>query len=262
MSQKIENGKLIINVSDNKENYSQKNNQFIHEIMWNGKTVADVKASTMCNVTSICMALDYNGWVFPDLGKWKQPEDALGDFIMKSAEVDEYYKTKMPALYKDYATKKCHEKDGKVIVDYYTPNEVHAVLAYGVNKWLGCEVDTFKENADIFDILKELINGKACVISGVFNGLHHIVTLVGAEWLLNGYSGNVYGAINSIAEAKKMPQTIIIDDPYGDFRQGYKTGFSGNDIKIPFNDFIKMIKPVGNAKIKMCHFIKSGAAVV
>jgi len=254
--QKFIEKKLVINVSDNKENYSQRNNQYIHT---NKKGVKDVYSLTMCNMTSICMALDYNGWKFPKLGKWTQPEDALGDFIMKSSDVDKRYKEKMPALYKEYKSEKM--TNGKV--DYYTPNEIHDLIAFGTNKWLGCSnAITFKEDADIWDIIKELINGRACVISGKFNGLNHIVTLVGCSWNFKEIPKmSMNKLISTIISEKRMPNEFIIDDPYGDFHKGYQVA-SGNDITLTTEEFYSCVKPLGNTQVKMCHFVSSGAAVV
>ena len=255
--QKFENNFLVVNVSDNKENYSQRNNTYIHK---NNKGVTDVSASTMCNVTSICQALDYNGWKFPNLGKFKQPEDALADFILKSPEVDQFYKTKMPELYKDYREGKL-DKNKKPA--YYTPNELHACLAYGTNLWLGCtNAVTFKDSCSIFDIVKELIEGRACVVSGNFNGFGHIVTLVGARWNYKDTKGKTPAqALKEIIDKKILPTSWIIDDPYGDFRQKYKVGVSGNDVIMTADQFYSMLKPLNNSAVKWCHIIKSGAAV-
>lgn len=255
--QKFENNFLIVNVSDNKENYSQRNNTYVHT---NSKGAIDVKAGTMCNVTSICQALDYNGWKFPNLGNFKQPEDALANFIMTSPEVDAFYKAKMPSLYKDYKDQKM--KNGKP--DYYTPNELHLCLAYGTNLWLGCtNAVTFKENCKIWDIFNELLEGRSCVISGQFNGLGHIVTLVGARWQYKENSKtSVSQKLNEIIKNKVLPTSVIIDDPYGNFRNGYKAGYSGNDIVMTIDEFFKMIKPLNNHTVKWCQVIKSGAALV
>lgn len=255
--QKFIDNQLIINVSDNKENYSQRNNKYIHT---NKKGVKDVYYGSTCNTTSICQALDYNGWIFPDLGKWTQPEDALSEYITTSSDVDLRYKTKMPTLYKEYKEEKM--TNGKV--DYYTPNEIHDLLAFGTNKWLGVtNAITFKENADIWDIIKELINGRACVISGKFNNLNHIVTLVGCFWNFKEIPKiSMNKLISTIVSEKRMPAGFIIDDPWGDFHYKYKAGISGNDIRMTTDEFYSMIKPFGNTQIKMCHFIQNGAAIV
>ena len=255
--QKFINKQLIINVSDNKENYSQRNNKYIH---FNKSGLKDIYSGSVCNTTSICQALDYNGWKFPDLGKWNQPEDALSEFIATSEDVDLRYKTKMPALYKEYKEEKM--TNGKV--DYYTPNEIHDLLAFGTNKWLGVtNAVTFKESSDIWDIIKELINGRACVISGKFVGLNHIVTLVGCAWNFKEIPKiSLNKLISTIIKERRMPSQFIIDDPYGDFHKNYKAGFSGNDIRLTIDEFYSMIKPLGNTQIKMCHFIQNGAAIV
>lgn len=255
--QKFNGNKLVINVSDNKENYSQRNNQYVH---LNEKGVKDVYAGSTCNVTSICMALDYNGWVFPDLGKWKQPEDSLAEYISTSVEIDARYKKMMPGLYKDYKNMKM--TNGKV--DYYTPNEIHDLLAYGTNLWLGCSsAIKFNEKADIWDIIKELVNGRACVISGKFAGLNHIVTLVGCTWNFKSVPGaSLTKTISTLISDKIMPTGFIIDDPYGDFHKQYKPGFSGNDIELTLEEFYSLVKPLGNTQVKMCHFVSDGVALV
>lgn len=251
--QELKNNILKVDVSDGKLNYSQRNNNYTHT---SKKGLIDVKSSTMCNVTSLCMALDYNGFVFPT-GPYEQPEDNLAKFIMESKEVDDYYRIHCPALYKDYVAERGN---------YYTPNEVHCVLAFAVNQWLGCSADTFKENTPIFDIITELLEGRSCVISGVFNGLHHIVTLVGAEWTFNVDTSKktIYRVIEEVQKNRILPTKFIIDDPYGKWNapNGYKSGMSGNNAELTTSEFMKMIKPVGNNAIKYCHLIKSGASLV
>jgi hypothetical protein len=57
---------MIINVSTDRESYSQRNNA--------------IKPLDSCNVTSMVMALDYLGYRFP-AGEYDQPEDNLRKFI-------------------------------------------------------------------------------------------------------------------------------------------------------------------------------------
>jgi hypothetical protein len=73
---------MIVNVSREKENYSQRNNA--------------IKPFESCNVTSMVMALDYMGYQFPK-GAHEQPEDNLHAFIEANgknpeihAELSEY----------------------------------------------------------------------------------------------------------------------------------------------------------------------------
>lgn len=259
---------LTIDVSAGKLNYSQRNNQYKHVSKTANGEVVDVKASTTCNFTSIVQSLDYNGFIFPK-GKYEQPEDNLTDFAMSSEKVDFYYKTHIPVLYKDYKAKKTHKdpKTGAVVIDYYTPNEVHSVIAYAVNLWLGCEVDTFKENTPIIDIVKEIIEERSCVISGVFNGLNHIVSLVGCQWVFDKpfpTNWTIDKIVEHILQTKTLPTKYIIDDPYGKWNaeKGYNSGLSGNNSELTAKEFMSMIKPVNNNSIKMCHLLKSGAAIV
>ena len=258
--QKYENKVLHVDVSDGKANYSQRNNQYIHK---NKKGMIDVQGSTMCNVTSICMALDYNGWQFPK-GPFAQPEDNLCKFLMESKEVDEYYKKVSPNLYKDYKDCKTKTVGNKVVLDYYTPNEIHLVLAYATNLWLKSEADSYSDTVDIFDIISELLEGRSCVISGNFNGLGHIVTLVGCEWNVDSPKSNVYDLLKFICEKKVLPNRFIIDDPYGKWNaaKGYASGESGNNSLLTRDEFMKMIKPENNQKVKRCHKIKLGSALV
>lgn len=255
--QRIERGYLVINVSDNKDNYGQRNNKYVHK---NCNGITDVSAGTMCNGTSEVMAADYDGWKFPD-GKFEQPEDNFLDFMMSSKEVDDYYRTAMPTLYADYKKEILNEK-GKPA--YYTPNEVHKVLAFAFNKWMGSEVVTFKENVAIIDLIKELVEGRACVLSGKFNKLNHIVCLVGAKWKVtkeDATPAQLNALIEQIVEQGKMPDSFIIDDPYGDYHTDYMVA-KGNDIEVPFADFIHIFKPIDNASVKMAHIFKSGAATI
>lgn len=252
----LKDNKLEINLSAGKVNYSQLNNLYIHKNV-NGDV--DVSNMTMCNVTSLVQSLDYNGWKFPE-GEFQQPEDNLAKFILESEDVKEYFKTRMPILYKDWI-------DGKQ--GAYTPNEIHDVLAFGVNKWLDQKVDTFKENAKIWDIVKEILEGRSCVISGAFptvNGkkLNHIVSLVGGIWEFNTEITTAE-ATNKILNEQICPNYFIIDDPYAFWNtivKQYEYDRNGDNVKVSYQDFIDYIKPVNNSFVKYCHFLKSGASIV
>lgn len=255
--QLYQNQTLLINVSTGKINSSQRNNEYVHR---NSSGQIDVSASTMCNFTSLVMAAEYNGWTLPT-GNFRQPEDNFAAFTMNSVDVDLFYKTKMPSLYADYKMEKLDE-NGKIA--YYTPNEVHAVLAYAFNLWVGCtNADTFKTNVKLDEILEHLLQNRALVLSGIFNGLGHVVTLVGCEFdVKTPEVFNVESALKFIKENNLRPKNWIIDDPYGNYHNGYTPGQSGNDIKVPHADFVKMIKPCGDNLAKWAHIIQNGAAVI
>lgn len=252
----LENNLFIVNVSTGMPHYSQLNNEYVHK---NVMDKYDVSALTMCNVTSLCQSLSYNGWSFPE-GSYEQPEDNLAEFALTNADVDAYYKKIQPAMYKDW-------KEGKE--GSYPPNEIHAVLAKACNLWLGSEADTFKENARVEDIVNELIEGRSCVVSGRFptknsGHLNHIVSLVGAEWQFTS-SVTKQEAVSKIKAEKTLPTSFIIDDTYGFWNTNlgyYEYNKKGDDVLMSYQDFIDIMKPVKNSFVKYCHFLKSGTKTV
>jgi hypothetical protein len=216
-----------------------------------------VSSLTECNVTAMVMALDYAGWVFPK-GIYDQPEDNLCSFIFSNEEVLEEYKRAMPVLYKQFI-------DGEK--DAYTPNEVHVILAFAANKWLGAsKAVQFSDHRNISDIFDQIVNHNLPVImsgsfpyknsSGKDTILNHINVIVGLEYdgayIYNPTPGDFL---------KISPLNVIIDDPYGDVYNNFGVSSNRNDIKIPYKDFIKWYKPVNDISCKMAHFITKPAAV-
>jgi uncharacterized protein YvpB len=124
--------------------------------------------------------------------------------------------------------------------------EVHADLSDMTNEWIGQKITSFSTERNILKIMQELLDGRPVVISGAFPGyptlrakpLHHIVCLVGAEWPDD--------------KTEYFPESVIWDDPYGNTMNDWKG--SGNDIKVPWQNFIDWIKPVGSAWEKWGHF--------
>ena len=233
------------NVDENKENYTQRNNKY----EWGkNNNNAKVKSSTMCNVTSICMALDYAGYKFPS-GEYSQPEDNLAKHIMESKLVDEEYKKRYPAMYKSF-------KDDEA--GCYTPNEVHKLLEIGTNEWIGSKIDTFSDSTDIRNIINDIaIRQMPVVLSGSFlqtkpNGtkavFHHIVCLTGVAFTKE-YDGKI------------MPKYYVIDDPWG-YTHNYYLGKSGNDVYLTDEQFMAWMKPINNNKIKFAHRFEKPVAIV
>ncbi|GHT62541.1 hypothetical protein FACS1894109_21390 [Spirochaetia bacterium] len=192
----------------------------------------------------MCMALDYAGYHFPP-GYFKQPEDNLGKFIMEDPEIDAYYK-KISMYYDDWR---------KGIKGCYTPIEIHDVLSYGTNKWLGKQVTAFSMSMPIDSIFEEIIEKDLPVIlSGKFPNkageepkLNHINVLVGA----------IYTKQDTVQRSiASMPESVIIDDPYGEVGN-YVSGKSGNNVIVPFNKFLDWYKPVGETRFKWAHVITS-----
>lgn len=247
-------GLVYFDCDGNKENYSQRNNQF----NWQHK-FAQVKGSTMCNVTSYAMFADYAGWKLPD-GFYNQPEDNFADFIMKSKEVDEYYKTHYPAMYEDF-------KAGKE--GCYTPNEIHSILSYAFNLWVKVpDATKFIERANLPALCWKsfVLDSLPIILSGSFpksNGarLNHIVVCTGFAMKEEDYNK----AVNSVKIKGVIPndikiEKIKIDDPYGNTLLDWNG--SGNDIWLSWNYVVKNIKPLNSDTIKWAHVIKRPVALV
>jgi hypothetical protein len=126
-------------IKENYDYYTQRNNE--------------VDPLISCQVTAMVQALDLAGFAFPPLGEFKQPEDALRDFIKRQGG---------------------------------NP-EVHATLSRYTNEWLGRRVTGFSTETKLTDIKADIDNGLPVVLSGSFPGypaprkqpLGHIVTMIG-----------------------------------------------------------------------------------
>lgn len=219
---------FIVNCSKDKQVYSQRNNQ--------------LRPGISCNVTSMVMMLSYAGYSFPK-GKYSQPEDNLLDFLLTDEGVNKYYKKIDPHSYKKYINS---DKDPEVS---FPPNEVHTVLSEGTNLWMKSKCTVFYERRLITDLLYQLILGRASVISGVFNGLHHVVTLVG---FVTQQDPNTVVSVKDI----HVPyiQSIIIDDPYGDYRTSY-VSTKGDNVELSWSDFVEIVKPQKETLVKRAHIL-------
>jgi hypothetical protein len=237
------------------ENYcSQRNNKYKKTMAGNMGT-SKMEASCMCNVTVLSEALEIGGWVQPK-GLYAQNEDNLCDSIVTASEkTDSYYATHFPAMWKEWY-------EGKK--DAYWPNEVHKVLEYETNAWLGCtHADTFIENCSIRDILKQLWYVRMPIpISVKFGSLNHIVLLEGFETILSE---------RELADAISGKGIVSIDkwyydDPYGAFDWKTKSYLpnrgSGDDQVLTNDQFIDNVKPLGNKNVKYAHILHKPAAVV
>jgi len=222
---------MIINLSEGKANYSQRNNK--------------VRPMATCNTTSMIMGLIYSGIKLPIIPNGIQPEDALTKFLLEDQRVDDYYKKMHLAEYQKYIS------SGKNPNKSYPPNELHVVLAYGTNLWVGQQVVTFSFNATINQILFSLVKGKAVVQSGFWSGLNHITCIVGFE--TDQENIKEVKTPNDIDLSKV--KNIIMDDPFGDYKTGYKVQL-GNDIIVPYKDYMSFTKPLGLLN-KWAHFISN-----
>ena len=230
---------MRINISERYKNRSQRDNK--------------VKPLDTCNVTSMINALTYMGYSedFPDIStskdKLSQPEDRLAEFFLSNEDILNKYKEDFPNYYKDFINK---------TTGYYNPFEIHEILSYGTNLWMGKEVTKFSEYMTLNAIVKELVAGRPLVVSGKFkvekpNGdstyYNHIVTLVGFE------ADNGYDTGDLINDPSKIDY-FLLDDSYGKTGEYYskKTVDDGNDVRLNFLEFVTQIKTL-NSPTKWAH---------
>lgn len=188
------------------------------------------RPAAACNVTVATMACIYTGNEFTS-PEGIMPEDHLMD-ILDSKEGRAYLQKIVPG-----AT--------------YNPWNDSYCIAWAVNKAVEhdiCEV----RKATIQEMLFHCIIGGAIGIGGGFikrqGTSGHFVCVVGAATTqeLSGMEVPDDIDINKV-------HSIIIDDPYGNFLNGYKDQ-NGNDLVVPVELFTRLT--FGNSKTKTMQFYK------
>jgi hypothetical protein len=233
---------MAFNVSAGLPNYTQRNNEYV----WRRKELI-VRDFNVCNTTSICMGGSYAGWIFPrePYPQYEQEEDRLTAFCLEDPRVSDFYKKILPVFWKEW-------QDG--LEKALPPNQVHRVLEYAANLWMGSKMVTFNEKVNVNDIFKEIVRGLPVVVSGVFpktsegkETINHIVVVVGLIYNKKDYT---------------EPESVIIDDPWGNFMLGYEKNVSGNDVICPYELFLKYTKPVNDMNYKWAYRYERGEPVV
>ena len=231
-----------------KANYSQLNNK--------------VNPKNTCNSTAYVMALDYMGYKFPDdiFPEFNQPEDKLTMLCYTDDEVLEFYKKLSAPMFYQWVneTKKISEENPDlqlkdyVYKDSYAPNEVHAVLSFAANKFVGKpDASTFIERSNIQDIVKALTENKPVVVSVQFGKLGHVLCLTGVE-LESEDEGNSW-----------TPIKFYADDTFGRFDMAtkkYNQSVSGNDSEFTADELIPCLKAIGSS-FKYAHYFTFPVAV-
>lgn len=234
------NGLVIFEVDKDENgneigNSSQRNN----ELVWPTtaeKPNAQYRTSwkNMCNVTSYVMALEYAGWQFPT-GTFRQPEDNLGKFILTDKSVRDYWQKTNKAGY-DLFMKSLDGKCTKAeLENMYFPTELHNILSYGANKWMGQDIAKYSEPVDLKKVLWENMvdNDLPVVLSTKFGGYGHIVCCTGVA-----FDEKEFDNLKYVDKGTLTPKHIIVDDPWGKYNPStnlYDAPNGGNDIIVPWN---------------------------
>lgn len=251
-------------------NSSQRNNQIIwpsKEKYPNSQYVASWKNT--CNVTSMIMALEYAGWIFPN-GQYKQPEDNLAKFILENEEIDNAYMKGQPAMYKTYHRSLNGQCSKQELSNVFSPIELHDYLSKGTNLWLNSTATQFNTNCNFIKALWRyfVFDNLPMVISTNFGGFGHIVTCVGATWKESDYEKGVDQFKKDKSKYPEIiPENIIVDDPWGqvDLKKNIYPaggGGSGNNKVIPWESVIAHVKPLNSTTCKWVHVFKHGLPTV
>lgn len=260
MSNKI----IEFNVSTGKGNYSQRNNEILPGVS--------------CGPTNMIQALDYAGWKIPDnrYPELKQLEDKLTRFSREDPDVLAYYEKKYKAMYdawkKEVSEKKQADQPEYLVscTDSYAPNEVHDVLNYATNIFMGYTPEDiskgygatkFYESVPMGKIVNEILNNLPVVMSVKHGSYGHYVTLVG----FTTHEKNVIKDFRGDSCLKDENDIVdyIIDNTYGrfNFETEKYDNVSGDNEHISKEKFESMLKPIGSAT-KVAHFFSSGAATI
>jgi len=217
----------VYNFSQDNDYHTQRNNALIPH--------------ASCNTTSMVMALKQAGRDLP-APDGVQPEDHLTGFLRGEKGMEALRRLAPWAI--DKAT-------GEAL---YPPNEVHAVLTWGVNELLGEEVSTFRVDWDLDELIQELTAGAGVVLSGSFplqggGELSHVVSLAG--YRIAYPQGN---EPDSFPPKFEQLTQLFIDDPYGNYLTSY-TDHHGNNTPMSPIDFMQIMKRSGDRK-KWAHVIR------
>jgi hypothetical protein len=214
---------MLIQVDKPDDYFSQRNNL--------------IKPMSACNVTSFSCFLQISGWLSRlPIPAGTQPEDWLMNFFQSQEAKD-----------------KLHQVDPSGEIGTDQPNEVHAVLCWGINlllqRYAGAQGDVVKFGTQwnaAQDFVASLQDNRPVVLSGRYPcysarandiiTIGHVTCLVGVE----------------LDDNTNQPIRWIVDDPYGDVHTNYQND-SGRDISLTAAEFTKWVQSVGSPNQKWGH---------
>lgn len=211
---------LLVNLSRDNDYHTQRNNRFI--------------PMTSCNTTSAIMALKASRIRF-DSPRGVQPEDHLTKLLL-SNESHAIMRDKYPWA----------------IRNGYPPNQVHGMLAWGVNRLVGRKVDQFKTDGTLQEIVWHLFKRRALIVNGRFTRYGHMVCVIGFQSTQADWDIESQDDINL-----SQVIAITVDDPYGNYHQQYKD-FSGNNIDFVLDEFHDLTRTYNADGSKWLHVFDGG----
>lgn len=133
-----------------------------------------------------------------------------------------------PEAYK-FAEKHFHN----LISEGYAPNEIHDMYPLWLDSIVvGKQISDFRLKLSFDNYIDRIKDGQVIMTSGEFKAAG-----------LNGHAFCIIGAI--IPESAEP--SLILADPYGDYRENYKTG-TGYAVVMSHADFIEHVKPAGEKR--------------
>ena len=150
---------------------------------------------TSCNATSMIMALKDLQIEFYH-APWMQPEDYLTMLLLSNTAREEMRKLERYAYDRGIP-----------------PNQVHSMLSLYTNRLVGRKVTRFIERGNWIQLTDEIYSRRPVVVGTTLTDVGHIVEVVG------------------LVEEDAAATAVIVDDPYGDPRTGYRDP-RGNDVEL------------------------------
>lgn len=218
------------------ENFTVTINKSLNED-YNKQRDNEILPLTTCGPTSMAMALlqsGYRDWVVEN----EDPADTITKALMTDQAFDRMHRV--------LGTKETN----------WRPFNVHAVLTWGVNNLIGNGVSTFKTNWSLQQILLNIVQGGGAALAGDFTlpdgrDLGHIVSLAGFETTQK----NIFQATKPTDIDLSLIPRFIIDDPYGDYTQGYRS-HHGMNVFFTKEMFYSVFREKDNPSRKWAHLIK------
>ena len=185
-----------------------------------------------CNTTAAIMALEAAGIAYPQKSG-EQPEDTMTSYFLANKDVWDKFKREHKGAWKAG----------------FLPQNISGTLAWGINEYIGKDVDHFIKTGSLQLMIWHLLNGKPLIMSGSFTKSGHFVAVMGFYTRQHReYITNANGVDLSRVDY------IIVDDPYGNWHSDYRD-HRGNNIHFTLQEFNKLTNESNRDSHKWMHII-------